>query len=118
MPRLQICLLFLTASVAGVDATSTQAPFQVFGPPEWLQFLLMPGSPAVQFMAVITGLKGHLALGKQTEALPSLPVGNFGLSCRTDAWETHFKPRLRESNYSWRSAKAAVGQSEGQEALL
>lgn len=43
---------------------------------------------------VITGLKGQLALGKQTEASPSLPVGNFGLSYRVDAWETHCKSSL------------------------
>lgn len=52
---------------------------------------------------VITGLKGQLALGKQTEASPSLPVGNFGLSCRVDAWETHFNSSLGGSNCSWRS---------------
>lgn len=125
MPRSQICpeleiLPFLRASVAGDGATSTQAhPFHLCGVHrKWPQFLLTPGSPAVRFMLVITGLKGHLTLGKQTEALPSLPVGNFGLSCRTDAWETHFKSRLQESNCSWRSAKAASGQCEGQEALL
>lgn len=52
---------------------------------------------------VITGLKGQLALGKQTEASPTLPVGNFGLSCRVDAWETHFNSSLGASNCSWRS---------------
>lgn len=44
---------------------------------------------------VITGLKGQLALGKQTEASPSLPVGNSGLSCRVHAWETYFGSSLR-----------------------
>lgn len=52
---------------------------------------------------VITGLKDQLALGKQTEASPSLPVGDFGLSCRVDAWETHFNSSLGESNCSWTS---------------
>lgn len=74
----------------------------------WLQFLVMPGSPAVRFMVVTTGLKGQLALGKQTEASPALPVGNFGLSCRVNAWETHFKSSFREANCSWTFAKAAL----------
>lgn len=64
-------------------------------------------------MVVITGLKGQLALGKQTEASPSLPVGNFGLSCRVDAWETRFNSSLGEPNCSWRSAKAALGGGGG-----
>lgn len=59
-------------------------------------------------MVAITGLKGQLALGKQTEASPSLPVGNFGLCYTVDAWETHFSSSLRESNCSWRSAKAVL----------
>lgn len=67
---------------------------------------------------VITGLEGQLALEKQTEVFPSLPVGNFGLSCRMGAWETHFKSRLRESNCCWRPARATLGPSEGWGALL
>lgn len=53
-------------------------------------------------------MKGQLALGKQTEASPALPVGNFGLSCRVNAWEIHFKFSLREANGSWTFAKAAL----------
>lgn len=50
----------------------------------WLQCLVLP---PVRFVVVITSFKGQLALGKQIEVLPSLPVGNFGLGCRVDAWE-------------------------------
>lgn len=111
-------IIFLRASVAGDGATSTQAPFHVCGVHgKLMQFLLMPGS-AVRSMVVITGLKGQLALEKQTEALPSLPVGNFGLCCRTDAWETHFKSSAGSPAASGDLPRPLSGQSEGQEALL